>query len=329
MTSQVGSKPVIAPHTAEGRRLGETYHDPLLWRQWGPYVSERSWGTVREDYSEHGSAWDFLSHDMARSKAYRWGEDGLAAICDRFQLLVFGLALWNGKDPILKERAFGLTPGEGNHGEDVKEYYFYLDSTPTHSYMKYLYKYPQGQYPYGRLLEENRNRGGKGFEFELLDTGIFDEDRYFDEFVEDAKASAEDVCIRIEAVNRGPEAAPLHLIPHLWFRNTWGWTERRGVAPVVAQGPHEDGFVSVLADDTHADLLKNLPFDYQIGKRYLYAPAGGRLLFTDNESNEERLHGVPSASRYVKDAFHRAIVDGETKAVNPEQTGTKACLQYE
>ena len=314
--------------TAEGRRLQETY-GKLLWRRWGPYVSERSWGTVREDYSPNGAAWDFLSHNASRSKAYRWGEDGLAGICDRFQLLVFSLALWNGKDPILKERAFGLTPGEGNHGEDVKEYYFYLDCTPTHSYMKYLYKYPQAEYPYGRLLEENRNRAGKGFEFELLDTGIFDEDRYFDVFVEYAKASAEDICIRIEAVNRGPEAAPLHLIPHLWFRNTWAWAEHRGVPPVLGEVPHQNGFVSLLADDTNADLLSNLPFEYTLGKRYLSAPAGGRLFFTDNESNTERLYGAPSASRYVKDAFHRAIVDGEAGAVNPEQTGTKACLQYE
>jgi hypothetical protein len=313
--------------SAEGQRLVETY-GKLLWRRWGPYVSERSWGTVREDYSPHGAAWDFLSHDAARSKAYRWGEDGLAAICDRYQLLVFGLVLWNGKDPILKERAFGLTPGEGNHGEDVKEYYFYLDSTPTHSYMKYLYKYPQAAFPYERLLAENRNRGGRGFEFELLDTGIFDEDRYFDVFVEYGKASAEDLCIRIEAVNRGPDTAPLHIIPHLWFRNIWGWTDVRGKPPVITEGPEEDGALSLIADDTNADRLKNLPFDYQLGTRYLYAPAGGNLLFTDNETNAERLYGVPGYSHYVKDAFHRAIVNGESGAVNPDQIGTKACLQY-
>jgi hypothetical protein len=195
-----------ATETQEGKRLLET-RGKLLWRRWGPYVSERSWGTVRGDYSSNGAAWDFLSHDVARSKAYRWGEDGLAAICDRYQLMVFSLALWNGKDTILKERAFGLTPREGNHGEDVKEYYFYLDNTPTHSYMKYLYKYPQAKYPYEQLLEENRKRNGKGLEFELLDTGIFDENRYFDVFVEYGKASAEDICIRIEAANRGPDAA--------------------------------------------------------------------------------------------------------------------------
>jgi hypothetical protein len=317
-----------ARDTEEGRRLIET-HGKLLWRRWGPYVSERSWGTVREDYSPNGAAWDHLSHDAARSKAYRWGEDGLAAICDRYQLLVFGLALWNGKDPILKERLFGLTPGEGNHGEDVKEYYFYLDSTPTHSYMKYLYKYPQEPYPYEKLLQENRNRGGRGFEFELLDTGIFDEDRYFDIFVEYAKSSPEDVCIRIKAANRGPDPAYLHMIPHLWFRNIWGWTDSRNATPVITEGPRRAGTVSLVADDTHAERLKNLPFDYQIGKRFLYAQAGGQPLFTDNESNNERLYGVPNGSRYVKDAFHRAIVNGEESAINPAQNGTKSCLHYE
>jgi hypothetical protein len=317
-----------APETEEGRRLLET-HGRLLWRRWGPYVSERSWGTVREDYSPNGAAWDFLSHDMALSKAYRWGEDGLAAICDRYQLLVFGLAVWNGKDPILKERAFGLTPGEGNHGEDVKEYYFYLDNTPTHSYMKYLYKYPQTRYPYEWLLEENRKRTGKGFEFELLDTGIFDEDRYFDIFVEYGKASAEDLCVRLEATNRGPDAAPLHILPHLWFRNTWGWTDPRGTTPVIADGPAAEGAISLTADDLNAEHLKNLPFEYQLGKRYLYAQPDGQPLFTDNETNSQRLYGVLSANKYFKDAFHRAIVNGEKEAVNPNRTGTKSCLHYE
>jgi hypothetical protein len=317
-----------ATNTEEGRRLLET-HGKLLWRRWGPYVSERSWGTVREDYSPNGAAWDFLSHDMARSKAYRWGEDGLAAICDRYQLLVFSLALWNGKDAILKERIFGLTPSEGNHGEDAKEYYFYLDGTPTHSYMKYLYKYPQARYPYEWLLEENRKRGGQGFEFELLDTGIFDENHYFDVFVEYGKASAEDLCVRIEAVNRGPDAAPLHILPHLWFRNTWAWTDPRGTTPVIADGPMAEGAICVAADDSTAERLKNLPFDYQLGKRYLYAQAEGQPLFTDNETNAQRLYGIPSANRYFKDAFHRAIVNGEQEAVNPNRTGTKACLHYE
>jgi len=316
-------------NTAEGRRLLETQGKPLLWRRWGPYVSERSWGTVREDYSPNGSAWDFLSHDIARCKAYRWGEDGLAAICDRYQLLVFSPALWNGKDPILKERAFGVTPGEGNHGEDVKEYYFYLDSTPTHSYMKYLYKYPQARYPYEWLLQENRKRGGHGFEFELLDTGIFDDNRYFDVFVEYGKASSEDLCIRIEAMNRGPEPAPLHIIPHLWFRNTWAWTDPPGPAPAIHTAPATEGTVCLIADDAGAEPPKNLQFDYRVGKRYLYAQSGGRPLFTDNETNAQRLYGVPNPSRYCKDAFHHAIVNGEQEAVNPDRTGTKSCLDYE
>ena len=314
--------------TEEGRRLKETLRKSLLWRRWGPYVSERSWGTVREDYSPNGAAWDFLSHDMARSKAYRWGEDGLAAICDRYQLLLFSLALWNGQDPILKERLFGLTPNEGNHGEDVKEYYFYLDSTPTHSYMKYLYKYPQARYPYERLLEENRKREGRGFEFELLDTGIFDDNRYFDVFVEYAKASSEDLCIRIEAFNRGPEAAPLHLLPHIWFRNTWAWSESVVARPAITMGPAAEDAICLLADDADAERLKNLPFDYELGKRYLYGPADAQPLFTDNETNTMRLYGVSSAHRYFKDAFHRAIVNGEHDAVNHHRTGTKACLHY-
>src|SRR5436190_2359581 len=220
------------PMTPEHERLAASED----WRRWGPYVSERSWGTVREDYSPDGAAWDYLPHDMARSKAYRWGEDGLGAICDRYQILVFGLALWNGKDPILKERAFGLTSNEGNHGEDVKEYFFYLDSTPTHSYMRYLYKYPQAEFPYSDLVEENRRRQGRGPEYELLDTGVFDSNRYFDVVIEYAKASAEDLCIRIEAFNRGPEAATLHLLPQLWFRNRWGWTDPPKKEPIIGLG---------------------------------------------------------------------------------------------
>src|SRR6516225_3650707 len=210
--------------TQEGRRLAEATSSVFSWRRWGPYVSERSWGTVREDYSADGNAWSFVSHDMARSKAYRWGEDGLAAICDRYQLLVFSLGLWNGRDPILKERFFGLTPAEGNHGEDVKELYFYLDNLPSHAYMKFLYKYPQAAYPYGRLLEENRRRRGQGPEFELVDTGVFDSGGYFDIVVEYAKSTPEELIIRIEAFNRGPDPAPLHIMPHLWFRNTWAWS---------------------------------------------------------------------------------------------------------
>ena len=242
---------------------------------------------------------------------------------------MFSLALWNGKDPILKERPFGVTPGEGNHGEDVKEYYFYLDSTPTHSYLKYMYKYPQARYPYERLLQENGKRGGRGFEFELLDTGIFNDNRYFDVFVEYGKASSEDLCVRIEAVNRGPEPAPLHIIPHLWFRNTWSWTEHAGPEPLIHAGPATEGVVCLIADDAPAEHLKNLQFDYRLGKRYLYGQADARLLFTDNETDTERLYGAAKTRRYTKDAFHRAIVHGEPDAVNPHRTGTKACIDYE
>ena len=314
--------------TVEGRRLRESTGE-LLWRRWGPYVSERSWGTVREDYSANGSAWDYLPHDMARSKAYRWGEDGLAGICDRYQVLVFSLALWNGLDPILKERLFGLTPAEGNHGEDVKEYYFYLDNTPTHSYMKYLYKYPQAAYPYDRIVKENRRRAGQGFEFELLDSGIFDQDRYFDVFVEYAKASMEDLCIRIEIFNRGPEPAPIHVIPQLWFRNTWGWGEKRKPEPRIDPHAAGGGGLAVVADDSPAEALQNLPFEYRLGPRYLFGEAEGEVLFTSNETNAERVYGIPSRTAYLKDAFHRAIVKGEKGAVNPKRTGTKSCFHYE
>lgn len=299
------------------------------WRRWGPYVSERAWGTVREDYSANGDAWTFLPHELARSKAYRWGEDGLAGICDRFQLLNFALALWNTRDPFLKERAFGLSAPEGNHGEDVKEYYFYLDNTPTHSYMRYLYKYPQAAYPYQDLIAENQRRAGQGEEYELLDTGVFDEDRYFDVFVEYAKADTDDICIRIEAFNRGPEAAPLHILPHLWFRNSWSWPMPRKPAPAIEVGDSGDGFVSLVADDSAMDPLPNLPFLYRLGPRCLYAEGAPTLLFTDNETNRPVVYGDPvdAQTPYVKDAFHRYIVDGEA-CINPGRTGTKACLQY-
>jgi len=272
--------------TAEHRRLIEPFKGVVPpWRAWGPYVLERAWGTVREDYSPDGNAWNYLTHDKARSKAYRWGEDGIAGLCDRYQLLSFALALWNGRDPILKERMFGLSATEGNHGEDVKEYYFYLDSTPTHSYMKMLYKYPQEEFPYRWLVEENARRAGTGPEFELLDTGVFDEDRYFDVFVEYAKASPEDICIRIEAFNRGPEDADLQLLPHLWFRNTWAWTDAPGPEPSIRPGPGGDDFVSLCADEGPEKTLNNLKFDYRVGRRYLYGPAGADLLFTDNETH--------------------------------------------
>jgi hypothetical protein len=300
------------------------------WQQWGPYLSERAWGTVREDYSAGGSAWEHLTHDMARSKTYRWGEDGLAGISDRYQILCFSLGLWNGRDAILKERAFGLVPAEGNHGEDLKEYYFYVDSTPTHSYMKWLYKYPQAEYPYAWLVDENRRRNGSGPEFELLDTGLFDEDRYFDVFVEYAKAGPDDICIRIEAFNRGPDDADLHLIPQLWFRNIWAWGDEPKRAPTISLAASGTNCVTLCADDSEADGLANLPFKYQLGRRYLYGEADGAALFTDNETNTTRLYGEDPATarKYVKDAFHRAIVNAETDAVNPAQTGTKAALQY-
>src|SRR4249919_3761075 len=213
------------PILAEQQRLEEDTQRQRHWKRWGPYLSERAWGTVREDYSAYGNAWEYLSHDQARSRAYRWNEDGLAGISDRKQTICFAVALWNERDPILKERIFGLTGNEGNHGEDVKEYYFYLDSTPTHSYMKYLYKYPQAEFPYRRLVEENRRRGKQELEFELIDTGVFDDNRYFDVFIEYAKAAGEDILVRITAANRGPTAATLHLLPTLWFRNSWSWSK--------------------------------------------------------------------------------------------------------
>lgn len=319
--------------TREHTRLAEPGNGNSTWRRWGPYVSERSWGTVREDYSSTGNAWEHLPHDKARSKAYRWGEDGLAGICDRYQVLAFSLALWNERDPILKERAFGLVPAEGNHGEDVKEYYFYLDSTPTHSYMKYLYKYPQAAYPYEKLITENRARGGKGFEYELLDTGVFEGDRYFDVFVEYAKASPEDIGIRIEVHNRGPESAPIHLLPQLVFRNTWAWSSPRGSEPEITVGPDCAGAVCVRADDSTAQMLSNLPAEYSLGPRYLYGDVGvdgsaPRILFTDNETNTAAVYGahVPNTQRYHKDAFHRHIIGGED-CLKPDG-GTKAALHY-
>ncbi|NDF01446.1 MAG: glucosidase, partial [Verrucomicrobia bacterium] len=303
-------KPAVN-HSKEQQRLHETHAGPVSpWRKWGPYVSERAWATVREDYSPDGNAWNYFTHDHARSRAYRWGEDGLAAICDRFQVLCFGLALWNERDPILKERLFGLTPTEGNHGEDVKEYYHYVDSTPTHSYLKWNYKYPQGAYPYQRLIDENQRRGPTDPEFELLDTGAFHEDRYFDVFVEYAKAGPEDLCIRIEAFNRGPDTAPLHLLPHLWFRNRWSWADDEYPEPRIHPGEANRTHLSLVADDSCCPGITRLPFDYRLGTYHLYAQLGGRPLFTNNETNAELLFGPPAKnrSRYVKDAFHRHLV---------------------
>src|SRR5580698_4316571 len=255
----------------EVARLQQAHAANIPWRKWGPYLSERQWGTVREDYSQDGNPWDYFSHDQSRSRAYHWGEDGLAGISDEKQLLCFSLALWNGKDPILKERLFGLTNGQGNHGEDVKEYYFYLDNTPTHSYMKYLYKYPQAAFPYVDLIETNKRRNRRDMEYELLDTGVFNGDRYFDVFVEVAKQSSEDLLIQISAINRCPEAATLHVLPTLWFRNIWTWWPGTP-KPSLKQVPGQKGAQAVAA--SHADL----------GERYLYCEGDVPLLFTENET---------------------------------------------
>jgi hypothetical protein len=296
---------------AEQKRLNDARDSGIAWKKWGPYLSERQWGTVREDYSQDGNAWDYFSHDQSRSRAYRWGEDGIAGISDDKQRLCFAVALWNERDPILKERLFGLTNSEANHGEDVKEYYFYLDSTPTHSYMKYLYKYPQKEFPYRDLLETNRSRSREEFEYELLDTGVFENDRYFDVFVEYAKDGPDDLLIRITAHNRGPDPAPLHLLPTLWFRNTWSWGDNnrkpsvRLSARAAIQASHED-----------------------LGEYWLYCDASPELLFTENESNNERLWGQPNPTPYVKDAFHSYLIGQNGLAVNPTWAGTKAAAHY-
>jgi len=297
--------------TNEQKRLNAAREAGIPWKKWGPYLSERQWGTVREDYSQDGNAWNYFTHEQARSRTYRWGEDGLAGISDDNQQLCFALALWNGRDPILKERLFGLTNSEGNHGEDVKEYYFYLDSTPTHSYMKYLYKYPQQEFPYRDLLETNRRRSRQEMEYELLDTGAFDGDRYFDVFVEYAKADPEDILVRITVHNRGPETAELHLLPTLWFRNTWSW-DGNAAKPTLRQV----GERAVLASHE------------RLGGRTLSCEGNPELLFTENESNATRLWGQANSSPYVKDAFHSYVISGVREAVNRAQTGTKAAAYY-
>ncbi|MGW3289970.1 MGH1-like glycoside hydrolase domain-containing protein [Streptomyces sp. NPDC001002] len=295
---------------AERQRLAEADAARAPWRRWGPYLSERQWGTVREDYSPGGDAWSYFTHEQARSRAYRWGEDGIAGVSDDKQRLCFALALWNGHDPILKERLFGLTNTEGNHGEDVKECYFYLDSTPTHSYMKYLYKYPQAAFPYDDLVDTNRSRGRRDYEYELLDTGVFDEDRYFDVFVEYAKAGPEDLLIEITAHNRGPDDATLHLLPTLWFRHTWSWAGGTAVPSLGLDGS------AIRAE--HEEL----------GTRRLYFSDGTETLFTENDTNNERVFGSSNTTPYVKDGIDRHVVHGETDAVNPERTGTKAAVHH-
>jgi hypothetical protein len=301
--------------TREQQRLAEAREQAVPWKRWGPYLSERQWGTVREDYSADGNAWDYFSHDQARSRAYRWGEDGIAGISDDKQTLCFALALWNGQDPIVKERLFGLTNSEGNHGEDVKEYYFYLDSTPTHSYMKCLYKYPQAAYPYALLVDTNKKRGRQEMEYELLDTGVFDDDRYFDVFVEYAKAGPEDILIRISAANRGPAPATLHLLPTLWYRNTWSWSQ--GVTKPLLRSAGAISGAGVISA-SHPEL----------GDRRLYCEGEPALLFTENETNNKRLFGTDNATPYVKDAFNEYLVHQRREAVNPAGTGTKAAAHY-
>ncbi|MBX7165907.1 MAG: glucosidase [Pirellulales bacterium] len=301
------------PPTTEHARLREADSGAANWRLWGPYLSERQWGTVREDYSAQGTSWDYLPHDHARSRAYRWGEDGLAGICDDQGRLCLSLALWNGRDPILKERLFGLTNGEGNHGEDVKELYYYLDATPTHSYLKLLYKYPQAEFPYARLVDENRRRGKHEPEFELLDTGLFDDDRYFDVFVEYAKAGPEDLLMQITIHNRGPEAATLHVLPQLYFRNTWSWKRTAAARPCL----------KAVAGDRLVVQHRRLG-DYQ-----LYAPGALELIFCENETNSRRLFCADAAGGPFKDGFHEYLVEGQRDAVNPARHGTKAAARYE
>lgn len=298
---------------AERVRMEEQKRDSTgntLWRRWGPYLSERQWGTVREDYSASGDAWNYLSHDHARSRAYRWGEDGLAGFSDYRQRLCFCLALWNGRDPILKERLFGLSNGEGNHGEDVKELYYYLDATPSHSYLKMLYKYPQAAYPYDDLVRTNAERGKSQPEYEIMDTGVFDDDRYFDVFVEYAKPTPEEVLIKITVHNRGPEAATIHVLPQLWFRNTWTWREHDEKPQMTARN---QGTIKAVQEG--------------LGERYFFVEEAGEWLFTENETNPQRIHGRDGEG-FFKDAFHEAVVHGRKDAVNPAQTGTKAAAHW-
>jgi hypothetical protein len=304
----------------EQKRLNDARETGAPWKKWGPYLSERQWGTVREDYSANGDAWNFFTHEQSRSRAYRWGEDGIAGISDDKQRLCFSLALWNGNDPILKERLFGLTNSEGNHGEDVKEYYFYLDSTPTHSYMKYLYKYPQASYPYADLVQTNGRRSRQEMEYELLDTGVFNEDRYFDVFVEYAKGDVEDILVRITAVNRGPDAAELHLLPTLWFRNDWSsWIAESN------RSPKKPNLRQIKAPKGASAVAAAHPL---LGEFILFCEGDAPLLFTENETNHELLFGHPNESPYVKDGINECVVQGRQGAVNPDKQGTKAAAHY-
>jgi len=302
---------------AERRRLEEANANAVPWKRWGPYLSERQWGTVREDYSATGEAWDYFPHDHARSRAYRWGEDGIAGISDDKQRLCFAVALWNGADPILKERLFGLSNAEGNHGEDVKEHYYYLDCTPTHSFMRYLYKYPQHAFPYTDLVETNRRRSRRELEYELIDTGAFDGDRYFDVFVEYAKATPDDILIRITVQNRGPDPAPLHVLPTLWYRNRWTWRSRRPRPALAAAQGGPPG-----------NRMIHTP-DYRFGERFLVCAGEVPLLFCENETNTQRLFGVPNQRPYPKDGINDHVVHGAADTTNPGGTGTKAAAHYQ
>ncbi len=301
---------------AEEKRLEESIERKVDWKLWGCYISERAWGTVREDYSADGSAWTYFPFEQTRSKAYRWNEDGIAGICDRKQRICFALSLWNGKDKFLKERLFGLGGDEGVHGEDVKEYYFYLDNTPTHSYMKYLYKYPQPAFPYEKLHEENSKRDKSLQEYELMDTGVFDDDKYFDIFVEYAKADVEDICIKITAVNHSSESAPLHILPTVWFRNRWSWYEKSN-KPQMEK-------VEIEAENLFAIRLE----EERNGVYWLYAEGSSQLLFTENDTNFQKIYNGENKSLFVKDGINDFVVNGKTEAVNPRQIGTKAAAHY-
>ena len=300
--------------TAEETRLAESRAHRAHWNRWGPYVAERAWGTVREDYSPGGTAWDYFPHDHARSRAYRWNEDGLAGVCDRHQHICLAVALWNERDPILKERLFGLNANEGNHGEDVKEYYFYADNTPTHAYMRYVYKYPHAAFPYEALVEENRRRTKQAREFELLDTGVFNEQRYFDVVIEYAKATTEDLVMRITVHNRGPEAATVRVLPTIWFRNRWSWGHP-GITKPKLWKAELPGQVIEASESSY-------------GTRYLICDGSPDLLFTENETNTRRLFGDEHGARYVKDSINDYVVHGDHGAVNPAKTGTKAAAHY-
>ncbi len=307
--------------TIEHQRLAEKGNGLVHpWQKWGPYVAERAWGTVREDYSSSGDAWNYFPFESAHQKVYRWGEDGIAGFCDRYQVLAFSPAFWNGRDPIIKERLFGLNSHQGNHAEDVKECYYYLDGTPSHSYMKYLYKYPQAEFPYEDLKRVNAHRSAKDPEYELTDTGIFAEGRYFDIVIEYAKASPEDLCVRIEAFNRSTDPAPLHILPQLWFRNQWSWTDIRQPMPKITNDSSLQKTLCLAADDSQMLSPTNLAFDYHLGKRYFYGTEGGKPLFTNNENQ------TPDQEFY-KDAFHRTIIRKEN-ALNPKEEGTKAAIHY-